>query len=88
MARNMVIGDDETIYGYEGIYGDKFISVPGWEHVTAGFAGNIYSKLASENGIQPVDPVLTAAREPFKVGRFLIKILKTVPWFDKKVKYA
>jgi hypothetical protein len=88
MARDMVLGENETTYGYNNIYGDKFATVAGWEHGTVGFAGNIYSRLASENGIQPVDPVLTAAREPLKVGRFLVKILKTVPWFDNKVKYA
>jgi hypothetical protein len=92
MARDMVLGDDAVVYGFKGtsndLFGDTFTEVAGWEHGTAGFAGNIYSKLASENGIQPVDPVLTAAREPYKMGRFLVKILKTVPWFDKKAKYA
>jgi hypothetical protein len=89
MARKMVLDESsETIYGYNRIKGDRFETIPGWEKGTVGFAGNVYSRLASENGIQPVDPVLTAAREPFKVGRFLIKILKTVPWFDKKVMYA
>jgi hypothetical protein len=89
MARNMVLDENGVkVYGYNGIKGDRFETVAGWEKGTAGFAGNVYSKLASENGIQPVDPVLTAAREPYKVGRFLIKILKTVPWFDKKVMYT
>ncbi|MDR1503527.1 MAG: hypothetical protein LBT43_13855 [Prevotella sp.] len=89
MARNMVLEEkDNIIYGEGGIKGDRFTEVAGWEKGTVGFAGNIYSRLASENGIQPVDPALTGAREPFKVGRFLIKILKTVPWFDKKVMYA
>ena len=75
-------------YGVGGISGDRFESVAGWEHGTVGFSGNIYSRLASENGIQPVDPTITASREPFRVGRFLLKILKTVPFFDKKVAAA
>jgi hypothetical protein len=87
MARKMVL-DNIDPYGFNGIEGDRYSDVAGWEKTTVGFAGNIYSRLASENGIQPVDPVLTASREPFKVGRFLIKILKNVPWFDKKVMYT
>lgn len=75
-------------YGQYGIKGDKFSSVAGWEHGTVGFAGNVYSRLASENGIQPVDPSLTAAREPFRVGRFILKMLKTVPFFDDKATAA
>lgn len=79
---------DKTAYGVNGIKGDRFNSVAGWEHGTVGFAGNVYSRLAAENGIQPVDPTLTASREPFKVGRFLLKVLKTVPFFDQKVSAA
>lgn len=79
---------DKTAYGVNGIRGDRFNSVAGWEHGTVGFAGNVYSRLAAENGIQPVDPTLTASREPFKVGRFLLKVLKTVPFFDQKVSAA
>ena len=82
------INESQTIYGVNGIDGDRFKSIPGWEQGTVGFAGNIYSRLASENGIQPVDPALTAAREPFKVGRFLVKMIKTVPFFDEKVTEA
>lgn len=85
---NRYIYTDHTPYGVGGIRGDRFNSVAGWEHGTSGFAGNVYSRLAAENGIQPVDPTLTAAREPFKVGRFLLKVLKTVPFFDMKVSAA
>lgn len=77
-----------TAYGYNGIRGDRFEDVAGWEQGTAGFAGNIYSRLAAENGIQPVDPAITAGREPFKVGRFMIKLLRTVPFFNEKVTAA
>jgi hypothetical protein len=72
-------------YGKDGIKGDRFSSVAGWEKFTVGFAGNIYSMLASENGIQPVDPAITAAREPLKVGKFIIKLIRNVPWFDETV---
>jgi hypothetical protein len=87
MARS-ILSEDQVIYGQGGIKGDRFNEVAGWEKGTEGFSGNIYSRLASENGIQPVDPALTAAREPFRVGRFLIKVLKTVPFFDKKAMYV
>jgi len=82
------IYENPDVYGLNGIKGDRFNVVAGWEHGTVGFAGNIYSRLASENGIQPVDPTLTAVREPFKVGRFALKILKNVPFFDPKVAAA
>ena len=75
-------------YGVNGIKGDRFNSVAGWEHGTVGFAGNIYTRLAAENGIQPVDPSITASREPFRVGRFLLKVLRSVPFFDPKVSAA
>lgn len=75
-------------YGVGGIYGDRFLDVGGWEKTTVGYAGNVYSRLANENGIQPVDPALTAAREPFRVGRFLVKMMRTVPFFHKKVTAA
>ena len=75
-------------YGVNGIRGDRFTSVAGWEHGTVGFAGNVYSRLASENGIQPVDPAITASREPFRIGRFMLKILKMPAFFDPKVSAA
>ena len=78
----------QATYGVNGISGDRFTSVAGWEHGTVGFAGNVYSRLAAENGIQPVDPTITGAREPFKVGRFLLKVLKNVPFFHPKVMEA
>ena len=77
-----------TGYGFNGVKGDRFASVAGWEQGTAGFSGNVYSRLASENGIQPVDPAITASREPFKVGRFMLKLIRTVPFFDDKVTAA
>jgi hypothetical protein len=70
-------------YGFGGVGGQKFIDIPGWENGTVGFAGNIFSRLAAQNGIQPVDPAILAAREPFKTGRFIVKMLKTPPFFNK-----
>jgi hypothetical protein len=81
MANDRPIFFDEK-YGTNGIEGQKFTNLPGWETGTVGFAGNIYSKLAAQNGIQPVDPEVLAAREPFKTGRFLVKCLKTPPFFN------
>ena len=80
--------EDNAGYGVNGIRGDRFTSVAGWEHGTVGFAGNVYSRLASENGIQPVDPAITASREPFRIGRFMLKILKMPAFFDPKVSAA
>jgi hypothetical protein len=88
MANDRYIYTNHDSYGVNGIKGDRFNTVAGWEHGTVGFAGNIYSRLASENGIQPVDPAVTASREPFKVGRFLLKVLRSVPFFDAKVSAA
>jgi hypothetical protein len=68
-------------YGFHGINGQKF-QLPGWENGTVGFSGNIYSRLAAQNGIQPVDPAILAAREPFRTGRYVTKILKTPPFFE------
>ena len=80
--------DAKKGYGFNGVKGDRFATVAGWEQGTAGFAGNVYSRLASENGIQPVDPAITASREPFKVGRFIIKLMKPAPFWDEKVTAA
>jgi hypothetical protein len=63
-------------------FGTSNLNIPGFESITANFPGNIYSKLASQNGIQPVDPEILAAREPFRTGRFLIKAVKTPPFFN------
>lgn len=87
MAKYIYTPDNEG-YGVNGIKGDRFTSVAGWEHGTVGFAGNVYSRLASENGIQPVDPAITASREPFRIGRFMLKILKMPAFFDPKVSAA
>ena len=80
--------DAKKGYGFNGVKGDRFATVAGWEQGTAGFAGNVYSRLASENGIQPVDPAITASREPFKVGRFIVKLMKPAPFWDEKVTAA
>lgn len=88
MSQYIFSNEGRKSYGVNGIRGDRFEGVGGWEQGTVGFAGNIYTRLASENGIQPVDPAITAAREPYKVGRFIIKVLKTVPFFDEKVSRA
>ena len=80
MADNRPTFENES-YGQNNIIGQKF-NMPGWENGTVGFAGNIYSRLAAQNGIQPVDPAILAAREPFKTGRFIVKMLKTPPFFS------
>ena len=65
--------DAKKGYGFNGVKGDRFATVAGWEQGTAGFAGNVYSRLASENGMA----------ELFKqidTQKFTDEILGIYPW--------
>ena len=55
MARNQYIysNDNKKGVGVNGIRGDRFESVPGWEHGTVGFAGNVYSACRSCDNCKP-----------------------------------
>lgn len=77
-------------YGKGGLAGWKPTSDEwlGFETTTVGPAGNILNRLNTQNGIQSADPMVMAAREPFRVGRFLVKWVKAPPFFpDMAVKY-
>ncbi|MGL4949656.1 MAG: hypothetical protein ACRC5M_04680 [Anaeroplasmataceae bacterium] len=82
--------DKETGYGVGGIAGWKPDAKEwlGYETTTVGPAGNVLNRLNTQNGLQSADPMVMAAREPFRVGRFLVKWLKAPPFFqDMAVKY-
>jgi hypothetical protein len=68
-------------YGVNGIAGKKYPEVIGWESTTVGPAGDIQQRLSPQNGVQPTDPEIIAQREPFRVGRFLVKWLKAPTFF-------
>lgn len=55
----------------------------GFETTTVGPAGNILNRLNTQNGLQSADPMVMAAREPFRVGRFLVKWVKAPPFFPE-----
>lgn len=60
----------------------------GFETTTVGPAGNVLNRLNTQNGNQSADPMVMASREPFRVGRFLVKWVKAPPFFpDMAVKY-
>lgn len=60
----------------------------GFEQTTVGPASNVLNRLGSQNGLQSVDPMVMAQREPFRVGRFMVKWVKAPPFFpDLAVKY-
>jgi hypothetical protein len=82
--------DIATGYGVNGLRG--FVPTKeewlGYETTTVGTAGNVLNRLNTQNGLQSSDPMVMAAREPFRVGRFLVKWTKAPPFFpDMAVKY-
>jgi len=77
-------------YGVNGLQGWKPTAQEwlGYETTTVGPAGNVLNRLNTQNGLQSADPMVMAAREPFRVGRFLVKWVKAPPFFpDLAVKY-
>lgn len=70
-------------YGEGGISGWKPTKEEwlGYETTTVGPAGNVLNRLNTQNGLQSSDPMVMAAREPFRVGRFLVKWVKAPPFF-------
>ena len=65
----------------EGIEGNRFLSVPGFEKETTGLKGNPRTGLETQHLGQPTDPRVLAAREPFKSGIFFVKWLRLPPFF-------
>jgi hypothetical protein len=76
-----VAGDTDKDGLGQGVGGLKHSDFLGWENTTVGLASNVLNRLVSQNGIQPTDPNILGAREPFRVGRFLIKWVKMPPFF-------
>jgi len=73
-----------------GISGVKYPASEwvGYENTTVSVASDILNRINTQNGIQPTDPAVLAAREPFRVGRFLVKWFKAPPFFpDIACKY-
>ena len=82
--------DVATGYGVNGLRGwipskDEWI---GYETTTVGPVGNVLNRLNTQNGLQSSDPMVIAANEPFRVGRFIVKWTKAPPFMpDIAVKY-
>lgn len=75
-------------YGVGGISGIKHPEWTGFEQTTVGVASNVLNRINTQNGIQSTDPMISSAREPFRVGRFLVKWVKAPPFFPEiAVKY-
>lgn len=75
-------------YGVNGISGIKHPEWIGYEQTTVGVASNVLNRINTQNGIQSNDPMVSSAREPFRVGRFLVKWTKAPPFFPEiAVKY-
>ena len=61
--------------------GNKMTNLVGYSSVTAGVNGYYENRTSSQNGIQLFDPDIQAMREPFRMGRFILKIMKFPPFF-------
>jgi len=78
--------DGSAVHGIQGYKPhDDWV---GFEQTTVGIASDVLNRINTQNGIQPVDPAVIAAREPFRVGRFMVKWVKAPPFFpDMAVRY-
>lgn len=72
-------------YQFNGLDGQKYSDVAGWNNTTVGAGGNMKIRLGSQQGVQPTDPNVLAAREPFRNGIFIVKWLRTPPFFHPKM---
>lgn len=61
--------------------GNKFTDWVGWSSITAGVAGFVENRTSASTGIQLYDPDILAAQEPFRMGRFILKIVKYPAFF-------
>ena len=61
--------------------GNKMVNLVGYSSVTAGVQGFYENRTSTQNGIQLFDPDIQAMREPFRLGRFILKIMKFPPFF-------
>ena len=61
--------------------GNKFTNLLGWPSITAGVQGFVENRGGSSQGIQVFDPDFLSMREIFRMGRFILKIMKYPPFF-------
>ena len=61
--------------------GNKFTELVGWSSITAGPSGFVENRLSGSTGNQLFDPDILAMKEAFRLGRFLLKIVKYPPFF-------
>lgn len=61
--------------------GNKLTELVGYSSVTAGVGGFYQNRANTQAGIQLVDPDVQAMCEPFRMGRFILKIMKFPPFF-------
>lgn len=61
--------------------GNKFPQWLNWSNITAGINGFVENRASSAAGIQVFDPDYLAMKEIFRMGRFIIKIMKYPPFF-------
>lgn len=61
--------------------GNKFTSWLGWSSVTAGINGFVENRASAASGIQLFDPDFLAMKEVFRLGRFILKIVKYPAFF-------
>lgn len=75
------------IYGENGLLGAKVGPDDyGFENNTVGIAGDIGKSLLTQNGILSNDPAVLSNNEPFRTGRFLVKILSYPAFFSDRMK--
>lgn len=61
--------------------GNKLVDLVGYSSVTSGTQGFYQNRTGTSNGIQLFDPDIMAMKEPFRTGRFILKIMKYPPFF-------
>lgn len=65
--------------------GNRLYGVIGFNTTTRGPNGNFNTRLTSQQGLQSYDPAALNIREPFRMGRFIFKIIKIPPFFDPNI---
>ena len=86
VGERYMISHQRTGYTYGvGNGGYKLDNVIGFENTTRGPGGSFDNKLTTQQGLQSYDAASLNIREPFRIGRFIFKIVKIPPFFDEKI---
>lgn len=86
IADRYLISHELTGYTYGvGNGGYKLDGVIGFENTTRGPGGPFDNKLTTQQGLQSFDAASLNIREPFRMGRFIFKIVKIPPFFDSSM---